>query len=105
MKNNIIIEETLEKEGVYVSTTVGTSMYPMLRNRRDTIIISPCDTKLKKYDIPQNQIIGVMTGFYRGNKRINMDGLAYKTYVRVWYFLFPIRRLLMRAKTFFKRTR
>lgn len=45
------IEEVLENEGVYISTTVGMSMYPMLRNRRDTIIIRPCNRKLKKYEI------------------------------------------------------
>ena len=34
------IEDVIQKDGVYVSTTAGVSMYPMLRNRRDTIIIN-----------------------------------------------------------------
>lgn len=46
------IEEVLEKEGVYVSTIAGVSMYPMLRNRRDTIVIKPYEGRLKKYDVP-----------------------------------------------------
>lgn len=46
------IEEVLKEKGVYVSTTVGISMYPMLRNRRDTIVIRPYEGRLKKYDVP-----------------------------------------------------
>lgn len=46
------IEEVLKEKGVYVSTTVGVSMYPMLRNRRDTIIIRPYEGRLRKYDVP-----------------------------------------------------
>ena len=32
------IEEILQKEGCLVTTTAGVSMYPMLRNRRDTVV-------------------------------------------------------------------
>ncbi len=47
------IEDVLEKDGVFVSTTVGKSMYPLLKNRRDTVIITATNGKrLKKYDIP-----------------------------------------------------
>ena len=51
MNNLKQIEEVLETEGVLVSTTVGTSMYPMLRNRKDTIVVKPCQGRLKKYDV------------------------------------------------------
>ena len=47
------IEQQLRDEGVYVSTTVGYSMWPMLRNRRDRIIvIAKGDQRLKKWDLP-----------------------------------------------------
>lgn len=47
------IEDVLEKDGVFVSTTVGKSMYPLFKNRRDTVIITATNGKrLKKYDIP-----------------------------------------------------
>jgi hypothetical protein len=45
------IEEMLNTEGVFISTTVGTSMYPLLRNRRDNVIIKPVSRKLEKYDV------------------------------------------------------
>ena len=35
------IEDALATQGMYVGTTVGVSMRPMLRNRRDTIIVEP----------------------------------------------------------------
>ena len=47
------IEEQLEQNGVYVSTTVGFSMKPMLRNRRDRVVLLPVKDKvLKKWDVP-----------------------------------------------------
>lgn len=47
----IDIEEVIKREGVYVSTTSGISMYPMLRDRRDTIVVTPTSERLKKYDV------------------------------------------------------
>ena len=47
------IEEQLKSQGVYVSTTVGWSMWPMLRNRRDRIVVLPVGEEgLKRYDLP-----------------------------------------------------
>lgn len=130
------IEDILCEEGMFVSTTVGVSMYPMLRNRKDTIIVMPYEGRLKKYDIPlykrnsdyilhriievrsdsyvirgdncenkeygitDEQILGVLTGFYRGNKQVNMEGWKYKLYVRVWCAVFPIRKILKRVRGF-----
>lgn len=129
MTNTKKIEDILKEEGIFVSTTVGVSMYPMLRNRRDTIIVEPYAGRLRRYDVPlykrgsdyilhriikvcpdsyvicgdnciqreygitDEQILGVLTGFYRGSKKINMDGVAYKLYVRIWCILYPLRKV------------
>ena len=45
------IEEILNSRGIYVTTTVGKSMFPMLRDRQDTVIIRPCQNRAKKYDV------------------------------------------------------
>lgn len=45
------IEEILKNDGVYVSTTSGVSMYPMLRDRRDTIVVTSTSERLEKYDV------------------------------------------------------
>ena len=46
------IEEGLKKNGYHASTTVGYSMYPFLRDRRDNIVVRPYVGRLKKYDVP-----------------------------------------------------
>ena len=46
------IVEGLKKTGYHASTTVGYSMYPLLRDRRDNIVVRPCNGRLKKYDVP-----------------------------------------------------
>ena len=133
MSRKLTIEEALESQGFYMSTTVGVSMFPLLRNRRDTILIRPVTEPLKKYDVPlykrgnnyvlhrivkitqdgyvicgdnclqkeydvtDQQIIGVLSGIQRGEKKIDMDGVGYKLYCRVWVFLYPLRCILKRA--------
>lgn len=123
------IEEVLREQGMLVCTTAGTSMYPMLRNRKDTIIVKPYEGRLKKYDVPlykcgsryilhrviavrpdsyvicgdncerkeygvtDEQILGVLTGFYRGSKQIDMSSWQYKVYVRLACATFPFRYL------------
>ena len=68
------IEKQLAEQGFYVSTTVGVSMRPMLRNRHDRVIIVPLgEERLKKYDLPLyrrpdgkyvlHRIIGVEAGY------------------------------------------
>ncbi len=45
------ISEILRQNGVYIGTTWGSSMSPLLRDRRDTVVISKNTARLKKYDI------------------------------------------------------
>lgn len=40
------IEGVLARDGVWVSTTAGTSMWPMLRDRRDTVGVRPAEVLL-----------------------------------------------------------
>ena len=107
-------------------------MYPMLRNRRDTVIIRPVEGRLKKYDVPlyrrgkdyvlhrivkvtpegyvicgdnclhreyqvtDRQIIGVLKGFYRGDREIDIDGNGYRLYCRLWVAAYPFRYVIKR---------
>ena len=45
------IENALLEKGVYIGPTVGVSMLPMLKNRRDTIVVRPKTEKLKRLDV------------------------------------------------------
>ena len=83
------IEEQLKANGVYVSTTVGTSMKPMLRNRRDRIVLVAIgEARLKKWDLPRyrradgkyvlHRIIDVKDDHYV----IRGDNTFFKEYVK-----------------------
>ena len=52
MKENI--EQQLREQGIYVSTTVGWSMWPMLRSRRDRVILRAVGEgeTLRRGDLP-----------------------------------------------------
>ena len=45
------IQEVLQETGVYVGPTAGTSMLPMLKNRRDTIVVKAKTERLKPLDV------------------------------------------------------
>ena len=127
------IQKILSDDGVFVSTTSGVSMYPLLRHRRDTIIITPTTKRLKKYDVPlyrrgneyvlhriikvlpdsyiirgdncillehvmDDEILGELTGIYRKEKKVNMNGCGYKLYSRIIVLINPFVRLKLRLK-------
>lgn len=138
------IEDVLAKEGRYVGPTVGVSMLPMLKQRRDTIVVLPKTERLKPLDvalyrrgkayvlhrvlyptetgyiirgdncytdenIPEKDVIGVLSEFFRNDKHYYCTDKKYlryakrriKTYKfrRFWVMLFvymkaAIRRIL-----------
>lgn len=132
---NSSIEEQLQKEGFYVSTTVGKSMWPMLRNRQDRVVLKPLgEERLSRFDlplyhrpdgryvlhrilevhdgyyvirgdntyyleeVPDEQILGVMTEFYRKGKRIPADDRGYRRYVTFWNAIYPLRHFAHRVR-------
>lgn len=50
------IERAISQYGRAVTVPVGISMWPMLRNRRDHIVIVPVTRPLRKYDVPLYRI-------------------------------------------------
>ncbi|MBR5614050.1 MAG: S24/S26 family peptidase [Clostridia bacterium] len=78
------IEKALEEKGVYAGKTTGDSMYPMLMQGRDTVIIKKPEFPLKKFDVPvyhndghytMHRIIKVRKNGYviRGDNRIHRE--------------------------------
>lgn len=53
--------------------------------------------------ITRDMMIGIVSAFKRGEKRISVDAFGYKLYCRVWCASFPLRRLLKRAKKWMRR--
>lgn len=107
----------------------GTSMLPMLRQNRDSVLLSPIPDQLKKYDLVlyqrkngkyvlhrivdagdtyvclgdnqydlerglhRQQMIGIVTKFYRDEKVHSVDEFLYRIYVVVWFYLRRVKRL------------
>ena len=127
------IEKVLERDGMFISTTSGVSMYPLLRHRRDTIIVTPSVERLKRYDvalyrrgdsyvlhrvlrvlpdsyiirgdncillehIKNEEILGKLTGIYRRDKEVNMQGAGYKFYSWFIVLVNPLVRLKLKLK-------
>lgn len=51
MEEKRTIEQVLQDKGVYVGPTVGISMLPMLKERRDTIVVKPKTERLQPLDV------------------------------------------------------
>ena len=136
------IEQQIAENGFYVSTTVGVSMRPMLRNRRDRVVIRSTEGKrLSKWDLPlykrydgkyilhriievrdgyyiirgdntfakergpDENIVGVMTEFYRGERHVLATNRHYRRYAAFWQTIYPLRvpfHWLHRAASFVK---
>lgn len=45
------IEDVLASEGFYMGPPVGVSMWPMLRNRHDVMMVVPAEGELRRYDV------------------------------------------------------
>ena len=45
------IEDVLAFEGFYMGPPVGVSMWPMLRNRHDVMMVVPAEGELRRYDV------------------------------------------------------
>ncbi len=51
MSESLNVEQVLLEHGKWVSTVVGNSMYPMLKERQDVIVVEPKPEKINKYDV------------------------------------------------------
>lgn len=134
--NNSTYEEQLDLHGTLVYTNVGDSMLPLLRQRRDLLIIGKRpEGRCKKYDVvlykrpsgqyvlhrilkvrkddyvicgdnrrvrefgvPDEWIIGVLTGVVRDGKKLDLNSFKYRCYVHLWCDFFPIRAALIRLR-------
>lgn len=53
--------------------------------------------------IQHAQMIGLVSAFKRGDKRIDVHDPIYRLYCRIWCAIFPVRKLLKRAKRWLRR--
>ena len=117
----------------------GISMLPMLRQGRDSVLLSPVPERLKKYDLPlyrrdngkyvlhriveagenytcvgdnqfdleknlrHEQMIALVTVFYRNGREISVNALGYRLYCRLWHYSRPLRHFWRRGIGWLKR--
>lgn len=132
--NYTSFEEVLRRHGKLVYTVRGTSMMPLLREKRDLAVIEPRPTDKnglplrcrkydavlykrgdkyvlhrilkvlpegyiicgdnnyrREYDIGDDRIIGVLTGFVRNGAETPVTDFRYRIYVHLWCDLFLLR--------------
>lgn len=53
--------------------------------------------------IRPEQLVGLVSAFKRGEKRISVEAPVYRLYSRVWVTAFPVRRFLRRVKHWLRR--
>lgn len=130
------IEALLKEQGVYIGPTVGISMLPMLKNRRDTIVVKPKTERLKRLDvalykrgdayvlhrvlqavdggyiirgdncysdehIPEEDVFGVLTEFFRKNKHYYCTDEKYLRYAERRIKTYKTRRFFVVMKARF----
>lgn len=83
----VSIKQSLEENGFVATTTSGMSMYPMLRNKQDCIVVKKAPARLKKYDVALyisgeryilHRVISVKPELYV----IRGDNCTFKEYVK-----------------------
>lgn len=130
------IEALLKEQGVYIGPTVGISMLPMLKNRRDTIVVKPKTERLKRLDvalykrgdayvlhrvlqavdggyiirgdncysdehIPEEDVFGVLTEFFRKDKHYYCTDEKYLRYAERRIKTYKTRRFFVVMKARF----
>lgn len=131
------IEEVIAQQGYYAGPTVGISMLPMLKERRDTIVVRAKTEKLKPLDvalyrrgnayvlhrvlyptdtgyiirgdncysdenIPEEDVFGVLTEFFRKDKHYYCTDKKYLKYAKRRIKTYKFRRFFVRLWAYFK---
>ncbi len=124
------IEKVLKERGVFVGPTMGSSMLPMLKSGRDTIVVHAKEGRLQPMDVAlyrrgekyilhrvlnvtdegylirgdncyydeivaEDTVTGVLTEFFRKNKRYSCSDKKYLRYAKKRVKRYPQRRFFV----------
>ena len=57
----------------------------------------------KEYNIKDDDIVAVMTGFYHKGQMLTKNSFRYRLYCNFWYYYRPLRLIGVKIKSFFKK--
>ena len=77
-------------------------MHRIVKVRKDHCICLG-DNTYQYEKIRREQMIGIVSAFKRGDKRIETDAFSYRLYCWIWVAAFPARKFLKRAIGWIKR--
>ena len=84
-----------KKNGKYI-------LHRVIRVLPDSYVMRGDNCFQEEPGIPESQILGILTGFYRKNRYVSVDNHIYKGYVRIWCMLYPLRKLARIIRGFIK---
>ncbi len=73
-------------------------LHRIVKVRENDYVILGDNCLRKEYGITDDQIIGVLTSLVRNGKEVDFNSFGYRFYSRVWYVLYPVRVIFMKAK-------
>ncbi len=65
-------------------------LHRVIRVKKDRYLIRG-DNTFSLETVPQEAVIGVLTGFQRKGKYVSADDIRYRFYVYIWVTLYPVR--------------
>lgn len=68
-------------------------LHRIVKVLKDGYVILGDNCLNKEYGITDKDILGIMTSFVRDGREYQVSSKGYQLYVRVWYALYPVRRL------------
>ena len=96
--NDVVIYKS-SKQDVYI-------LHRIMRIKGNELVIRGDNNNFNEHDYTKDDILGIMTGFYKGNKYIDCEtNKSYKFYVWFWrytyypreFFIKPIYRFVRRT--------
>ena len=80
---------------LYRTTTGKLILHRVLEQQPDGYRIRGDNTYRDETGIMLTQILGVMSGFYRGDRFVSCESFVYRLYSRIWTWIYPARRFLI----------
>lgn len=78
-------------------------LHRIIQCARGEYLIRGDHTYQDETGIKDSQILGVMTGFYRGKRYISCHAFLYRLYTVIWVQSYPIRKLLVNLIRYLRR--